>query len=60
VTIEKVLVNNTEISSITTGFLLVFLSTFMQQLVLSQKHNTTACAHFFSNRTFAVNFQIWL
>jgi hypothetical protein len=50
VTTEKVIVNGPEISSITTGFPLVLLTPFMQQLVLSQKLNTTACAHFFSNR----------
>jgi hypothetical protein len=52
---KKVLVNNAEISPITIGFPLGFLSLFMQQLVLSQKHNTTACAHIFSNRPFAIN-----
>jgi hypothetical protein len=55
VTMEKVLVNDLEISSITTGFPVVFLSPFIQQLVLlSQKHNTNACAHVFSNQQFAI------
>jgi hypothetical protein len=54
-TMEKVLVNAAEISSIS-GFPLVSpQSSYGQVVSLSQKHNMTACDHILSNRPFAVN-----